>query len=138
MNTYKKPELHFDGNPGELSGDEIEKLPDEELSKYLSRDSFQQKKKKYRISQGYLLREIAGEYAIVPVAAETESPLENTVMVPNDSAVFIWKSFEEPSTVDDVVSRGMQEYDIEESALRKAVERFVKESLEYKILEEVK
>lgn len=90
--------------------------------------------KKYRIRPEYILREIAGEYAIIPV--DTDSPMENAVMAPNETAVFIWKCFEEPSTLGEVVARGMQEYDVAEEKLRNAVGRFVKESLEYKILEE--
>lgn len=94
-------------------------------------------RKRYRISPGYLLREIAGEYAIVPVAAGADSPLENTVMAPNDTAVFLWKSFEQPSTIEDVVARGLLEYQVEENRLRSAVEKFVAESMAYRILEEV-
>ena len=93
MKEYKKPEFHFVRNPGGLSGNELAKLSDDELSRYLNNGSYQQAKKKYRISPGYVLREIAGEYAIVPVGAGNESPMENTVMVPNDSAVFLWKNF---------------------------------------------
>ena len=137
MKDYKKPEFHFIRNPDELSGNELAKLSDDELSKYLSGDSYQRENKKYRIKPGYILREIAGEYAIVPAGAESDSPLENTVMAPNGSAVFIWKSFEQPSTLEDVVIQGMLEYDVTEDIIRKSIEHFVKEMLEYKILEEV-
>lgn len=136
MKEYKKPEFHFVRNPGGLSGKELTKLPEDELTRYLSTDSFQQEKKKYRIRFGYILREIAGEYAIVPVGAENGNPLENTVMAPNDSAVFIWKNFEQPSTFEDVVIRGMLEYDATEERIRRSVENFVTDALKYKILEE--
>lgn len=137
MKEYKKPEFHFIRNPGGLSGKELSKLSDDELTRYLSTDSFQQEKKKYRIRSGYILREIAGEYAIVPVGAENGNPLENTVMAPNDSAVFIWKSFEQSRTLEDVVVQGMLEYEVEEETIRRSIKRFIKEMLEYKILEEV-
>lgn len=137
MKEYKRPEFHFVRNPDELSGSELVKLSDDELSRYLNSDGYLQEKKKYRIRDGYILREIAGEYAIVPVGAESESPLENTVMAPNGSAVFIWKSFEQPSTLEDVVIRGMLEYEVEEDTIRGSIQRFIKEMLEYKILEEV-
>ena len=136
MKEYKKPEFHFVCNPGGLSGKELSKLSDDELTRYLSTDSFQQEKKKYRIRSGYILREIAGEYAIVPVGAENGNPLENTVMAPNDSAVFIWKNFEQPRTLEDVVIRGMLEYDATEERIRRSVENFVTDALKYKILEE--
>ena len=137
MKEYKKPEFHFIRNPGGLSGKELSKLSDDELTRYLSTDSFQQENKKYRIRSGYILREIAGEYAIVPAGAESESPLENTVMAPNGSAVFIWKSFEQSRTLEDVVVQGMLEYEVEEETIRRSIKRFIKEMLEYKILEEV-
>lgn len=136
MKEYKKPEYHLVRNPDGLSGDEIAKLSEDELTRYLDNDSYRQGKKKYRIRPGYILREIAGEYAIVPVGAENGNPLENTVMAPNDSAVFIWKNFEQPSTLEDVVIRGMLEYDATEERIRRSVENFVADALKYKILEE--
>ena len=137
MKDYKKPEFHFIRNPDELSGNELAKLSDDELSKYLNSDGYQRENKKYRIKPGYILREIAGEYVIVPAGAESDSPLENTVMAPNGSAVFIWKHFEEPSTLEDVVVQGMLEYDVTEDRMRRSVENFVTDALNYKILEEV-
>ena len=47
--------------------------------------------KKYQIKDGFLLRQIAGEYTIIPVDAE--SLIFNAMMIPNDSAVFLWKAF---------------------------------------------
>ena len=38
MKDYKKPEFHFIRNPDELSGNELAKLSDDELSKYLNSD----------------------------------------------------------------------------------------------------
>ena len=58
-------------------------------------------------------------------------------MSPNGSAVFIWKNFEQPSTLEDVVIQGMLEYEVEEETIRRWIKRFIKEMLEYKILEEV-
>ena len=135
MKQYKKPEFHFARNTGKLSGKEIAELPEEALAEYLGSDSFKEQNRRYRIRSGYILREIAGEYAIVPV--DDESLFNNAVMAPNDSAVFLWKAFEQPSTIEDVVVKGLQEYEATEEQIRKSTERFVKESLKYKILEEV-
>ena len=55
------------------------------------------KEKKYRVSADYLLREIAGEYAIIPVGAACQ--ISNAVMVPNDTAVFLWNAFLQPHTI---------------------------------------
>lgn len=136
MKEYKKPEYHLVRNPDGLSGDEIAKLSEDELTRYLDNDSYRQGKKKYRIRPGYILREIAGEYAIIPVGAERNSLLENSMMAPNGSAVFIWKCFEQASTIEDVFIKCLMEYDVTEEVLRKELTMFVTEALEYKILEE--
>lgn len=136
MKKYEGPEFHFIYNSGGLSGDDIAKLSEEEFVDYLKQDSISDEKKKYRISSDFILREIAGEYTIVPIGGE--NAFMNTMMVPNDSAVFLWKSFENPGTTEDAVRRGLQEYEVSEETIRNAANRFVKESLKYEILKEVK
>ncbi|MCI7149240.1 PqqD family protein, partial [bacterium] len=74
-------------------------------------------------------------YVIVPV--DEECMISNAVMSPNDSAVFFWKVFQTPHTKEDAVRKGMQEYDVEEETIRSAVYRFLKDTLKYKIIEEV-
>lgn len=135
MKQYREPETHFVRNTDGESGDEIINLSDNERAKYREKDSCSEEKKKYRIKPGFILREIAGEYTIIPVDAE--SLISNAMMAPNDSAVFLWKAFEKPVTIEDVVVQGMQEYDVAEETIRNSIERFVRESLKYKILEEV-
>ncbi|MGN8860536.1 PqqD family protein [Dorea longicatena] len=135
MKQYKKPEFHFVRNTGGLSGDEIAKLSDDELTEYLEKDSYSNDKKKYRIKSGFILREIAGEYTIIPV--DEESLISNAMMAPNNSAVFLWKAFEQSSTIQDVVVKGTMEYEVSEDTIRKSIEHFVKESLKYQVLEEV-
>ena len=127
MNENMKLEFPFTDNSGELSGDE--------LVEHLKNDNNTEENKRYRIRSGYILREIAGEYAIIPV--DEESLITNAVMAPNDTAVFLWKAFLYPSTIEDVVKKGMQEYDATEETIRNATYRFVEETLRYRILEEV-
>lgn len=91
--------------------------------------------KKYRIRSGYILRQIAGEYAIIPI--NEESLITNAIMIPNESAAFIWAAFEQPCTIDDVVTKGMDKYDAPKEQIQKDVERFVSASLNLKIMEEV-
>ncbi len=135
MKQYKKPEFHFVRNAGGLSGRETAGLQDDRLAEYLSQEAFAEEKKKYRIRPGFILREIAGEYTIIPV--DSESLISNAVMAPNDSAVFLWKAFEQPSTKEDVVRKGLQEYDTTEEIIRNSIDHFVESTLKYKILEEV-
>lgn len=135
MKQYKRPEYHFVRNVGGLSGDEIAKLSEKEFAEYFSKDSMKKEQKKYRIRPGYILREIAGEYAIVPV--DSDSIFSNAVMAPNETAIFLWKAFEELKTIEDIVRIGIDRYDATEKIIRNSTERFIEESLKYEILEEV-
>ena len=89
---------------------------------------------KYRIRSGYILREIAGEYAIVPV--DSNNIFSNAMMVPNRTAVFLWKEFEQASTIQDIVIHAMEKYDADEEEIWESVDKFVKESMKYQVLEE--
>ena len=135
MEKYINTEYHFVRNSGGLSGKELAKLSDDELAEYLRQDSILQEKKKYRINPDFILREIAGEYTIIPIGSD--NVFSNAVMAPNGTAVFLWEAFQQPSTIQDVVVEGMLEYEVTEDIIRKSIEHFVKEMLEYKILEEV-
>lgn len=135
MGQSKKPESHFVCNPVEQSGDDNKNLSDAELSACPQKCNFTVEKKKYRIKSGYILREIAGEYAIIPV--NEECMITNAVMIPNDTAVFFWKAFQQISTIEDIVQKGISEYEAAEDTIRNATQRFVNDALKYQILEEV-
>ena len=88
------------------------------------------KETKYRVSADYLLREIAGEYAIIPVGAACQ--ISNAVMVPNDTAVF-----QQPHTISEVVAQAAEEYEAPEEKIQDSVLNFVHDTLKYQLLEEV-
>jgi len=134
VKEYKKPEFHFVRNPDGLSGSELAKLSDDELSRYLRDNRYLQEKKKYRINPNFILREIAGEYAIVPVGSD--NTFSNAMMAPNHTVVFLWKEFEHASTIQDIVIHAMEIYDAKEEKIRESVDKFVKEALNYQVLEE--
>ena len=135
MEKYVNTEYHFVRNSGGLSGKELAKLSDDELAEYLRQDSILQEKKKYRINPDFILREIAGEYTIIPIGGN--NVFSNAVMAPNETAVFLWEAFQQPSTIQDVVVEAMQKYDATEEQIYKSISNFVKQSLEFKVLEEV-
>ncbi|MDD6212485.1 MAG: PqqD family protein [Clostridiales bacterium] len=91
--------------------------------------------KKYCIRPGYILREIADEYVIIPV--DEESLITNAVMSPNETAVFFWQAFQQPCTIEEAVQKGIEEYDATEDTIRSAAVQFVAESLNLRVLEEV-
>ena len=135
MEKYINTEYHFVRNSGGLSGKELAKLSDDELAEYLRQDSILQEKKKYRINPDFILREIAGEYTIIPTGGD--NVFSNAVMAPNGTAVFLWEAFQQSSTIQDVAVEAMQKYDVTEEQIYKSISNFVKQSLEFKVLEEV-
>ena len=86
MEKYVNTEYHFVRNSGGLSGKELAKLSDDELAEYLRQDSILQEKKKYRINPDFILREIAGEYTIIPIGGD--NVFSNAVMAPNGNRCF--------------------------------------------------
>lgn len=136
MERFTRPEFHFIRNTDELGGKKIAELSEQELADYLKSDSYKEENVKYRINENYILREIAGEYAIIPVNVE-DSAFSNAVMAPNETAAFLWNAFQQPSTIQDVVIQGMLEYDVAEDTIRNSIENFVKQCLENKIIEKV-
>ena len=91
---------------------------------------------RYQINPGFLLRRIAGEYAIVPV--DGNSGFGNVIMTPNWTAACLWNAFSKPSTEDEVVSEALARFDAPEDIIRKDVRKFVTESLSKQVLWEVK
>lgn len=91
--------------------------------------------RKYRVRPGFVLREIAGEAAIIPV--DGRGAFGNAIMAPNQTAAFLWKVFEQPRTIEEVVAAALEQFDAPCDTIRPAVEKFVMESLNLKTFEEV-
>lgn len=135
MKEYKKPEIHFVRNPGELKSSEVANMSNEELTTYLENCGYRRAKKLYQINPNFLLRKIADEYAIIPVNEEAFAG--NAIMTPNRTAAFLWQKFERPSTEEDVVLQALQQFDGSEEEIRAAVRRFIMDSLNEQVLKEV-
>ena len=135
MKRYTRPEFHLVANPGGMSGNQLAALTDAEFAAYLKKIRFQEEKKRYQISPDFMLREIAGEYAIVPVGAS--STFGNAMLMPNKTAAFLWNAFSTPSTKEDAVMQALKRFESEEESIRRDVEQFIKESLDKRALLEV-
>lgn len=91
--------------------------------------------RKYRVRPGFVLREIAGEAAIIPV--DGQGGIWQRHHGPNQTAAFLWKAFEQPRTIEEVVAAALEQFDAPRDTIRPAVEKFVMESLNLKTFEEV-
>lgn len=91
--------------------------------------------KKYCIRSGFVVRQIGGECTIIPL--DETSKIKNAVMVPNDTAAYLWNLFGQPCTLEEAVQRVLEEFDGPEQQIRADVAGFIRESLQMQVLEEV-
>ena len=87
-----------------------------------------------RINKEFVLREIAGEYIIIPTGSTV---LEfNGLITVNEVGVAIWKMLQEEVTVDQLVQGILAEYEVEEKVAREDVKEFLQTLVEGGILAE--
>lgn len=86
-----------------------------------------------RINKDFVLREIAGDYVIIPVGSTV---LEfNGLITVNEVGSVLWKMLqEEDVTFERLVSGIMAEYDVEEDVVREDIQEFLDKLIEGGIL----
>ena len=76
-----------------------------------------------KVDKDFLLREIAGEYIIIPTGS---AALEfNGLISVNEVGVSIWKMLQNDVTLDELVAGILAEYDVEESVAREDIMEFL-------------
>lgn len=87
-----------------------------------------------RIEKEFILREIAGDYVIVPTG---KTALEfNGLITVNELGAFIWKKMQQDISEDNLVSAILDEYEVKEETARNGVKEFLGKLEEYNILKE--
>ena len=76
-----------------------------------------------KIKDGFLLREIAGSWVVVPLGQRVVE--YNGLMVLSESGAMLWKKMETGAEMDDLVQAILSEYDIDEATARADVEEMV-------------
>ena len=91
--------------------------------------------KKYQNCQDFILREMADECVLVPI--NDACIISNGLVHLNDTSAFLWKSFEEPRSVEEVIAMAREEYDDPDQMLETHIRGYVAQYLELKLMEEV-
>ena len=87
-----------------------------------------------RIEKEFILREIAGDYVIVPTG---KTALEfNGLITVNELGAFIWKKMQQDISEDNLVSAILDEYEVQEETARNDVKEFLGKLEVYNILKE--
>ena len=89
-----------------------------------------------KLDKEFVLREIAGDYIIIPTG---KTVLEfNGLITVNEVGVFIWNMLKDEVTMDDIVAKIVEEYEVEDSVARADAQEFIDKLVEGGILEKDK
>ena len=78
---------------------------------------------KMRINKEFVLREIAGDYVIIPTG---QTVLEfNGLITVNEVGVSLWNMLQKEVTEDDLVKGILEEYEVEEDVAREDIREFI-------------
>ena len=85
-----------------------------------------------KINKEYVLREIAGDYIIIPVG---KTVLEfNGLITVNEVGVFLWNMLQKEVSMDDLVKAVLSEYEVEEAVARADIQEFLDKLIEAGVL----
>ena len=78
-----------------------------------------------RIKGEYVLREIAGEYILVPIG---NTAIEmNGMITLNEVGVFIWEKLKSKCTIEELLEAILDEFEIDEERARKDLNEFLQQ-----------
>ena len=78
-----------------------------------------------KISKEFVIREIAGDYIIVPTG---NTALQfNGLITVNEVGAFLWKFLQQETTEEALVQSVVSEYEVEEETARQDIEEFLQQ-----------
>ena len=83
-------------------------LSSSEIQEHLPKGTKEENVGVFRANPNFLLREVAGESVLVPVGEA--GVFENSVISLNETCSFLWKLFQEPRSVEDVIAEARKEW----------------------------
>lgn len=86
-----------------------------------------------KISEGYILRTVAGKNIVVSVGAEASF---SGMLTLNDTGVFFWNLLSEDITKEEMIDAVLREYDAERDIVTEDVEEFLAKLKDKGILED--
>lgn len=80
---------------------------------------------RYRVKEGYCVREIGGEGLVIPVSRDTMR--ENQMAILSPVGIFLWSRLEKEQTFGDLLTALLAEYDVSREEAVKDIEDFLSE-----------
>ncbi len=76
-----------------------------------------------KIKEGFILREVAGNYIVVAVGSAVKQ--FNGVITLNETGAYLWKQLEKGCEEEQLVSALLSEYEVDEETAKKDVKAFI-------------
>lgn len=86
-----------------------------------------------KISEGYLLRNVAGKNIVVSVGSNVSF---NGMLTLNDTGVFFWNLLQNDISKEELLEKVLKEYDVSREEASKDIDEFIEKLTEAKILED--
>ena len=86
-----------------------------------------------KIKEGFLLRNVAGNYVIVPVGDDAVE--FNGIVTLNESGKFLWDLLENEITKEELLRKFMEEYNVPEETAKADIKDFMQTLLNSGIVE---
>lgn len=87
-----------------------------------------------KIHEGFLLREVAGNFVVMPVGAAAERL--NGMIKLNETSAFLWKRLETGADEQELVSALLAAYEIDEATARRDIGVFLDTLRRARVLDE--
>lgn len=83
---------------------------------------------------GYVVREVAGEYLLIPVTAQEDLPGQMAVL--NETGKFLWEQLQAEKTMEQLLAAMTEEYEVSREQARADIEEFVTMLRQHQLLAE--
>lgn len=85
-----------------------------------------------KLNKDFILREIAGEYILVPIG---DTPLSfNGLITVNDVGAFIWNNIKKTSSEEEILKLILDEYDVDKDSAKEDLAEFLGKLREAEII----
>ena len=86
--------------------------------------------KKYSVKQGYVAREIAGEFIAVPI----DNSVGSNIIVLNEVSKFLWDELKTEKTFDELLNAMLGNYDVSKEDAEADLKDFIMQLIENGLL----
>ncbi len=132
---YRKPKLYILPNMGSLSNAQLIPLSDNEFALYMQKSKEIEYAKVYKANPNLIMRKVGDECVLVPTNFEIDI---NALITLNPTAEFLWKQFQTPSTIPQVIAKARETHEDEDGSMENEIRCFVNDYVQYNFITEEK